>query len=71
MLLEGLPAAVYLDRYRRSDGSYLEALYVSPQMELLTGYPCESFMSDPDLWLRLVASGRPQQGLLGERRSVT
>jgi len=31
MLLERLPAAVYLDRYRRSDGSYLEALYVSPQ----------------------------------------
>jgi diguanylate cyclase (GGDEF)-like protein/PAS domain S-box-containing protein len=36
------------------DGSYLEALYVSPQMETLTGHPSASFLADPELWLTLI-----------------
>ena len=53
-LLERLPAAVYLDRYRRSDGAFLEAVYVSPQMEDLTGYTVDALKGDPGLWLTLI-----------------
>jgi diguanylate cyclase (GGDEF)-like protein/PAS domain S-box-containing protein len=53
-LLERLPTAVYLDRYRRSDGAFLQGLYLSPQMETLTGYPSEAFLADKDLWLTLL-----------------
>ena len=53
-LLEHLPAAVYLDRYRRSDGSFLEGVYLSPQIEQLTGHAPEAFLADNDLWLTLL-----------------
>ena len=53
-LLERLPAAVYLDRYRRSDGAFLDAEYASPQMEELTGYTVEALKRDPGLWLTVV-----------------
>jgi diguanylate cyclase (GGDEF)-like protein/PAS domain S-box-containing protein len=53
-LVEQLPAGVYLDRYRRSDGAYLEAVYISPYMSVLTGYPIASFTSDPQFWLTLI-----------------
>jgi diguanylate cyclase (GGDEF)-like protein len=52
-LLQWLPAAVYLDRYRR-DGSFIEIVYVSPQMADLTGYPVAAFLADPHLWLTLI-----------------
>ena len=52
--MEQLPAGVYLDRYRRSDGAYLDAVYVSPYMSVLTGYPIASFTSDPQFWLTLI-----------------
>lgn len=53
-LLERLPTAVYLDRYRRSDGAFLQGLYLSPQVEELTGIPSEAFIADKDLWLTLL-----------------
>jgi diguanylate cyclase (GGDEF)-like protein/PAS domain S-box-containing protein len=53
-LLQHLPAAVYLDRYRRSDGTFLEGVYLSPQIEALTGHPPEAFIADKDLWLTLL-----------------
>jgi PAS domain-containing protein len=54
MLIERLPAAVYLDRYRRADGAFLESAYMSPQMEELTGYPIDSFLVDAELWPMMV-----------------
>ena len=53
-LLARLPAAVYLDRYCRRDGSFIEVVYVSPQMVELTGHPVEAFLADPDLYPRLI-----------------
>ncbi len=53
-LLQHLPAAVYLDRYRRSDGRFIEGVYLSPQIERLTGHPPAAFLADKDLWLRLL-----------------
>jgi diguanylate cyclase (GGDEF)-like protein/PAS domain S-box-containing protein len=54
MLIERLPAAVYLDRYRRADGAFLESVSMSPQMEELTGYPIDSFLVDAELWPMMV-----------------
>jgi diguanylate cyclase (GGDEF)-like protein/PAS domain S-box-containing protein len=54
MLIERLPAAVYLDRYRRADGAFLESVYMSPQMEELTGYPIDSFLVDAEVWPMMV-----------------
>ena len=54
MLIERLPAAVYLDRYRRADGAFLESVYMSPQMEVLTGYPIDAFRVDAELWPMMV-----------------
>ena len=54
MLVEGLPAAVYLDRYRRVDGAFIGVDYVSPRMETLTGHSTSEFLTDPELWMRLV-----------------
>ena len=53
-LLARLPAAVYLDRYCRRDGSFIEVVYVSPQMVELTGHPVEAFLADPNLYPRLI-----------------
>ena len=53
-LVERLPAAIYRDRYDRTDGTFLEVDYVSPQMEALTGFPASEFTADADLWTKLV-----------------
>jgi PAS domain-containing protein len=49
-VLEQLPVVVYVDRL--DDVS--SALYVSPQIEALTGYSPEAFARDPELYVRLV-----------------
>jgi diguanylate cyclase (GGDEF)-like protein/PAS domain S-box-containing protein len=53
MLLERVPAAVYLDRYRRSDGAFVETVYMSPQMHELTGYSAAELDADPE-WMTLI-----------------
>jgi diguanylate cyclase (GGDEF)-like protein/PAS domain S-box-containing protein len=54
LVIERLPAAVYVDRYRRADGGFLESVYMSPRMEELTGYPIDSFRVDAELWPMMV-----------------
>src|SRR5262249_16706712 len=49
-LVERLPAAVYV-RDCLGIGKWD---YVSPQIEVITGYPVAEWMKDPDLWFRLV-----------------
>lgn len=49
-LIEQLPAVVYVDTFEDRPVS----LYVSPQTERISGYRPEEWMSDPDLWLRVV-----------------
>jgi two-component system cell cycle sensor histidine kinase/response regulator CckA len=49
-LVEQLPLVVYVDRLDRISSP----VYLSPQIEELTGHPREAFLRDPELFLRLV-----------------
>jgi diguanylate cyclase (GGDEF)-like protein/PAS domain S-box-containing protein len=54
MLVERVPAAVYIDVADPavSDGGRLA--YMSPQIEAIVGYPPEAFLADPELWPGLI-----------------
>ena len=49
-LVEHLPAVVYIDSYEERPVS----LYVSPQVEAVTGYRPEEWVADPGLWFRII-----------------
>jgi PAS domain S-box-containing protein len=49
-IVEHIPAAVYLDR---GDDS-MQTLYVSPQIEAITGITPEAWVAEPDIWVRAV-----------------
>ena len=60
VLVEHVPAVVYIDVEDRavSDGGRLA--YMSPQIEAILGYPPEAFLADPELWPSLIqADDRP------------
>lgn len=58
LLLEGVPAAVYVAPWHGRPG---EMLYVSPQSEVLFGYSSLEWIAHPDLWLeRLHPEDRDQ-----------
>jgi PAS domain S-box-containing protein len=46
MLVEGVPAILYIDR----PDDLSTNLYTSPQIESLLGYPLHEWMADPELW---------------------
>jgi PAS domain S-box-containing protein len=46
MLVEGVPAILYIDRPDELSTN----LYTSPQIESLLGYPLDEWMADPGLW---------------------
>ena len=48
-LVEQLPAVVYIDTHEENPIT----IYVSRQVEKITGYPPEDWISDPDLWIRV------------------
>ena len=54
VLVERVPAAVYIDVADPAvtDGGRLA--YMSPQIETILGYPPEAFIDDPELWPRLI-----------------
>ena len=54
LLVERVPAAVYIDVADPgvSDGGRLA--YMSPQIEAIVGYPPDAFLADPELWPRLI-----------------
>jgi diguanylate cyclase (GGDEF)-like protein/PAS domain S-box-containing protein len=54
ILVERVPAAVYIDIADPavSDGGRLT--YMSPQIETILGYRPEAFLADPELWPRLI-----------------
>jgi len=54
VLVERVPAAVYIDVADPdvTDGGRLA--YMSPQIETILGYPPEAFLADPELWPRLI-----------------
>jgi diguanylate cyclase (GGDEF)-like protein/PAS domain S-box-containing protein len=49
-IVEHIPAVTYIDALDDAAST----LYVSPQVEELLGYAPEEWMSDPDLWLRII-----------------
>src|SRR5215510_10086879 len=48
ILVEQMPAAVYTDNHDEKSS----ALYVSPQIEEITGYSASQWLADPTFWLR-------------------
>jgi diguanylate cyclase (GGDEF)-like protein/PAS domain S-box-containing protein len=54
VLVEHVPAAVYIDVEdpKVTDGGRL--LYLSPQIEAILGYPPDAFVNDPELWPSLI-----------------
>jgi PAS domain S-box-containing protein len=50
-IVEHVPAAIYLDRADRS----MESIYMSPQVEEITGYTPQEWIDDPTLWLAIMA----------------
>jgi diguanylate cyclase (GGDEF)-like protein/PAS domain S-box-containing protein len=54
VLVERVPAAVYIDvaDHEVTDGGRLA--YMSPQIESILGYPAEAFVADPELWPSLI-----------------
>ena len=50
ILVEQLPAAVYTDNH----DEYSSALYISPQIEEISGYSANEWLADPKFWLNRV-----------------
>ena len=50
MLVEGVPATLYIDRPDKLSTN----LYTSPQIESLLGYPLHEWMADPELWKAVI-----------------
>jgi PAS domain S-box-containing protein len=48
-IVEHVPAAIYLDR---ADAS-MQSVYVSPQIEAITGVSTERWIAEPELWLEM------------------
>ncbi|MET0800815.1 MAG: PAS domain-containing protein [Actinomycetota bacterium] len=49
-IVEHVPAAIYLDIADRS----MRSVYVSPQIEEITGIPPKEWMDEPDAWLKAI-----------------
>ena len=49
-IVEHIPAVTYIDALDDAAST----LYMSPQVEALLGYAPDEWMSDPDLWLRIL-----------------
>lgn len=49
-LVEQIPAATY----RQDPGESTVITYMSPQIETITGYSPEEYISEPELWMRII-----------------
>ena len=49
-IVEHVPAAIYLDRIDET----LQSVYVSPQIEAITGLTPDEWLEDPEAWLKLM-----------------
>jgi diguanylate cyclase (GGDEF)-like protein/PAS domain S-box-containing protein len=54
ILVESVPAAVYIDVHDPALVAAGRTSYMSPQIETMLGYPPEAFIADPDLWPKLI-----------------
>lgn len=54
VLVERVPAAVYIDVADSTMAAGGRVDYMSPQIEAILGYSAEAFMTDPELWPALI-----------------
>jgi diguanylate cyclase (GGDEF)-like protein/PAS domain S-box-containing protein len=54
VLVESVPAAVYIDVADDDFAAGGKVSYMSPQIERILGYPPEAFIDDPELWPALI-----------------
>jgi diguanylate cyclase (GGDEF)-like protein/PAS domain S-box-containing protein len=54
VLVESVPAAVYIDVADDDFAAGGKVSYMSPQIERILGYPPEAFIADPELWPALI-----------------
>ena len=64
-LVEQLPAVVYIDTYEERPVT----LFVSRQVEKVTGYPPEAWITDPDLWIKVIHPDDPRSTCAATGRS--
>jgi diguanylate cyclase (GGDEF)-like protein/PAS domain S-box-containing protein len=54
-LVESIPGvAAYMDIVRLDDPGHSNPVYISPQIEVMLGYPREAWLSDDELWLQVI-----------------
>lgn len=66
MLVEHLPAIVYLDQYDPTISSGYRPVYMSPQVSTILGYHSEEFIKDPNLWSSLHHPDDHERALIAE-----
>ena len=66
VLVEQSPVIVYMDGLDATAST----LYMSPQIEPLTGYPAEEWRSDPGLWPRLLHPEDRERALAANARHI-
>jgi PAS domain S-box-containing protein len=54
LLVERVPGVVWLNEVDREDPNRTHCIYVAPQLEELLGYTPDEWMSDDDLWQRVI-----------------
>jgi PAS domain S-box-containing protein len=54
LLVEQIPAVTYIDEVPDDDPTDLTPSYISPQVQHLLGYSPAEWLSDPDLWNRVM-----------------
>ena len=57
ILVENVPAAVYIDVHDPANTGGGRVSYMSPQIESILGYPPEAFTTDADLWTSRIHPG--------------
>ncbi|MDQ3913159.1 MAG: PAS domain S-box protein, partial [Actinomycetota bacterium] len=69
-LVEQIPAAIYTQQIAEPGSSRTSpTLYASPQIESQTGYPPQSFVEDPELWIRILHPEDHERVLAEDRRT--
>jgi PAS domain S-box-containing protein len=69
-LVEQIPAATYTQQIAEPGSSRTNpTLYASPQIESQSGYPPQSFVEDPELWIKILHPEDRERVLAEDRRT--
>lgn len=67
-LVETIPAATYVDVPSEDPATGHVSIFVSPQIEAMTGYAPQEFLSDPTLWARIIHPDDRERSLEADER---